>query len=83
MVLLVESWEDVKAHLEAYPAALALYKLDYLPNKRVRLRVRVGNIGFDRVFNEGDGALEAILALLDDVGAIKVTAAKPDDAFFM
>jgi hypothetical protein len=83
MVLVLESWEALKQHIESYPMAPILYKIDYYGEKEVLLRIQVGRVGFKRKFKKDDPELSTILEFIEEHGAIKLVEAKPDDQFFM
>jgi hypothetical protein len=83
MVLVVESWHALKSHIEAFPVAPILYKIDYYGEKEVLVRIQVGRVGFKKRFKRNDPELEAILSFIEERGAIRLVEAKPDDQFFM
>jgi hypothetical protein len=59
---------------------LVVYKVNRLP-EGVRLRVRVGSFGFDKVLSEREAAEKE--AYLRSIGAVKIVDSVADSLFFV
>jgi len=78
MVEVLESWEAFVEHVKY--CRWVLFKTEEQPGEAVRLRVRAGSFGFDRVLSRKEA--EERLSWLRTIGAIKVLASVPDAVFF-
>ena len=82
MVLIVETWKVLREHIEATPKAEVLYKVDYQGDK-VRLRIKAGNLAFEKAYGSKEDEFEMIIRYLDECSAYVTKGVKDADVFFM
>jgi hypothetical protein len=78
MVEIIEDWDALMDH--ARYCHLIVYKVNRLP-EGVRLRVRVGSFGYDKVLSEKEAAEKE--AYLRQIGAVKIVDSVADSLFFV
>ena len=78
MVEIIEDWDALMDH--ARYCHLIVYKVNKLP-EGVRLRVRVGSFGYDKVLSESEAKEKE--SYLRSIGAVKIVDSVNDSLFFV
>jgi gamma-glutamyl phosphate reductase len=78
MVEIIEDWDALMEH--ARYCHMIVYKINRLP-EGVRLRVRVGSFGYDKVLSEKEAKEKE--EYLKQIGAVKIVDSVADSIFFV
>jgi len=78
MVEVIEDWNALIEHIRY--CRTVIYKVDLLPDG-VRLRVRAGMFGYDKVLSKKEA--DEKISYLEKIGAVKIIESIPDSIFFI